>query len=118
MVQVRVLDKVSVRGHGRLGGSPASPTVLSRRSTTNVQVEGVDEADIVKTDGKHVYFALNGALRIASVTPPQLVSVTPLQGKVKELFLQGNRAVVYVALGGSTASRCTLRLRLRSSWGR
>jgi len=24
-------------------------------STTNVQVEGVDEADVVKTDGKYIY---------------------------------------------------------------
>jgi inhibitor of cysteine peptidase len=28
-------------------------------STTNIQVEGVDEADIVKTDGKYIYVATN-----------------------------------------------------------
>lgn len=94
-------------GHGRLSGSHTTRSPQARTSATNVQVQGVDEADIVKTDGKYVYFAVNGALRIASVTPPRLVSVTRLQGKAKELFLQGNRVVVYVALGGNDTARCT-----------
>ncbi|HDD72683.1 MAG TPA: hypothetical protein ENG00_01165, partial [Candidatus Aenigmarchaeota archaeon] len=28
-----------------------------RVSTTNVQVAGIDEPDIVKTDGKHIYIS-------------------------------------------------------------
>jgi len=94
-------------GYGTLGGSHKTATGKARASSTNVQVQGVDEADIVKTDGKYVYFAVNGALRIAQVNPPQLVSVTALQGKVKEMFLEGSRVVVYVALGGNGANRCT-----------
>lgn len=94
-------------GHGRLGGGQKKAYVSGARvSTTNVQVQGVDEADIVKTDGKHVYFAINDALRIAAVNPPRIVSVTPLRGKVKELFLQENRVVVYVAFGGMGKARC------------
>lgn len=96
-------------GHGRLSGSHASRAprmAVGRVSSTNVQVEGVDEADIVKADGQHVYLALNGALRIAAVDPPRLVSVTPLPGQVKELFVHGQRAVVYVALGGNGSARC------------
>lgn len=97
-------------GHGRLGGSHTSHAprmAVGATSSTNVQVEGVDEADIVKTDGQHVYLAINGALRIAAVDPPQIVSVTPLPGQVKELFVHGQRAVVYVALGGNGSARCT-----------
>ena len=33
-------------------------------STTNVQVENVDEADIVKTDGKYIYYVTNGLVYI------------------------------------------------------
>jgi hypothetical protein len=76
-------------------------------SGTNNQVAGVDEADIVKHDGRYVYFALNGALRIASINPPKLVSVVRLSGQVKELFVEGNRAVVYTATGGRGGQRCT-----------
>jgi hypothetical protein len=94
-------------GQGRLSGSHSTSQPRIRSSMTNVQVEGVDEADIVKSDGNYVYLALNGALRIATVTPPQLLSVTPLKGRVKELFVQGKRAVVYVAQGGSAEHRCT-----------
>jgi uncharacterized secreted protein with C-terminal beta-propeller domain len=38
-------------------------------STTNIQVEGVDEADIVKTDGEYI-----SCLRISCLRPPRLSS--------------------------------------------
>ena len=37
------------------GGTPA--TGAMRVSETNVRTEGVDEPDIVKTDGSHIYFS-------------------------------------------------------------
>ncbi|MBO5200812.1 MAG: beta-propeller domain-containing protein [Clostridia bacterium] len=45
-------------------------------SETNNQVQGVDEADIVKNDGKYIYSAANGRIRItlANEGNPQLVS--------------------------------------------
>ena len=36
-------------------------------STTNIQVEGVDEADIVKTDGDYIYVLSNQALKIIDI---------------------------------------------------
>jgi hypothetical protein len=93
-------------GHGRLGGSHKSGASRAA-SQTNNQVAGVDEADIVKNDGRYVYLTMNGALRIVRAAPPALVSVTKLPGSAKELFVRGDRAAVYVALGGSGASRCT-----------
>lgn len=104
-------------GHGRLSGEHKSSSDGVRRSEpraarsasgTNNQVAGVDEADIVKTDGKYVYFAANGALRIALAMNPRMVSVTKLNGVARELFVEGDRAVVYTANGnGSQARRCT-----------
>ena len=39
-------------------------------STTNIQVEGVDEADIVKTDGDYIYVLSNQALKIIDIRKP------------------------------------------------
>ncbi len=107
-------------GHGRLGGSHSARApkvrmgavqVADSASETNNQVAGVDEADIVKHDGSYVYLAVNGTLRIIEAMHPRLVSVTPLGGDARMLFVEGNRAIVYVANGQSsrrsTPSRCT-----------
>lgn len=112
-------------GHGRLGGghksadSPAvrmapapspsrtpAPGKAKSHSDTNTQVVGVDEADIVKTDGRYVYFAVNGALRIVTALKPAVVSVTPIPGRVREMFIEGDRAVVYASTG-PVSKRCT-----------
>lgn len=76
-------------------------------SGTNTQVAGVDEADIVKNDGRYVYVAMNGALRIIEALRPRVLSETKLPGSVREMFVEGDRAVVYVAHGGTGAKRCT-----------
>jgi len=47
-------EKASVAPAG-LGSGPIS----DRASSTNVQVSGVDEADVVKTDGQEIYFSGN-----------------------------------------------------------
>ncbi len=93
-------------GHGRLGGSSTtrSPHLAS---STNNQVQGVDEADIVKNDGDFLYLVVNGALRIVSTAQPHLVSVTRLPGQAREMFIEGDRAAVYVSHGTSTRPRCT-----------
>ncbi|PLR95107.1 beta-propeller domain-containing protein [Bacillus sp. T33-2] len=38
-------------------------------SQTNVQVQGVDEADMVKTDGKHIFQAVNNKIDIIQALP-------------------------------------------------
>ena len=40
-------------------------------STTNIQVAGVDEADIVKTDGEHVYLVSGNDVFILKAYPPE-----------------------------------------------
>ncbi len=92
-------------GMGRLGGSHKVVPATSM-SRTNNQVAGVDEADIVKTDGRYVYLAMNGALRIVEALKPHVVSVTRLSGAAREMFVQGDRAVVYTS-SAAPAKRCT-----------
>lgn len=46
-----------------------SGTAKQDISETNVQVQGVDEADMVKTDGKHIFQASNNKVDIISAVP-------------------------------------------------
>ena len=84
----------------------AAPAAARTASGTNNQVASVDEADIVKTDGRYVYLAANGALRIVEALKPKMLSVTMLPGNARELFVEGDRAVVFSSTGNA-AKRCT-----------
>lgn len=85
-----------------------APRAAESVSGTNNQVASVDEADIVKTDGRYVYFAANGALRIAEAMNPKMISVTRIPGNsVKEMFVEGDRAVVYTSTAPAGGQRCT-----------
>lgn len=44
-------------------------------STTNIQVEGVDEADIVKTDGNYLYVVSGSTVYILQAYPPEQVKL-------------------------------------------
>ena len=79
-----------------------TPTQGVDFSGTNVQVEGVDEADIVKTDGRRIVgisVASSGTneIWIADITasPPRLQSRLALQdGNYRELYLVGDKVFV------------------------
>ena len=76
--------------------APQAGTATPEFSTTNVQEAGVDEPDIVKTDGRHVFAIANGTLRAIDVTGdvPRLVGALDLAGGGQELFIRGDRALV------------------------
>lgn len=67
-------------------------------STTNIQVEGVDEADILKTDGKYLYIGGNNAVRIVRADGSRMSEAAqirmPDEKQVQELYLDGDRLVV------------------------
>ncbi len=67
-------------------------------STTNIQVEGVDEADIVKTDGKYIYTLSGDKLIISEAYPPEnakLLSKTNLGITPQEIFIDGDTVLVF-----------------------
>jgi len=68
----------SVAGLAAKAAPPASKADSSDYSSTNVQVEGIDEGDIVKTDGAYIYVLRNGSLLIykADGANTRLVSKT------------------------------------------
>jgi hypothetical protein len=73
----------------------------SEYSETNNQVEGVDEPDLVKTDGAYLYLAAQGRFQVIDAWPAEearRVASLELPGTPKRLFVLGNRAVVYAAL--------------------
>jgi uncharacterized secreted protein with C-terminal beta-propeller domain len=88
-------------------GAPESARddVASDYSQTNVQVKGVDEADIVKTDGKNLYVIHGNALEIMKAWPASDLAVTasaPIEGQPSEMFVADGKAVVYSTVNGAT----------------
>ena len=84
-------------------GNSASNTdeASAEHSDTTVQVEGVDEADIVKTDGKYIYILDSGykgkTIKIIDVTgekPKQLKSLITEGIYATDMYLSGDRLIL------------------------
>ena len=86
---------VVLEGHGRaeddsvLQSSGSEPSY----STTNIQVEGVDEADIVKTDGDYIYVLSDQALKIIDIrqqgesNPPSVLAEVVIDSYATDMLL-------------------------------
>ncbi len=73
-------------------------TAGSDYSKTNIQVEGVDEADIVKTDGEYIYIVSGGNITIVKAYPPEeakVLSKISLNGGITGIFINGNKLAVF-----------------------
>ncbi|MBI4019134.1 MAG: beta-propeller domain-containing protein [Candidatus Aenigmarchaeota archaeon] len=82
--------------------APASQdakTSAADYSSTNVQVQDVDEADIVKNDGKYIYSVSGTRLFITEAYPPEdmkLVSTIEFaNASAQEIYVIGDRLVVF-----------------------
>jgi len=75
-----------------------SGTAGSDYSKTNIQVEGVDEADIVKTDGEYIYIVSGGNITIVKAYPPEeakVLSKISLEGGITGIFINGDKLAVF-----------------------
>lgn len=70
-------------------------------STTNLQTEGVDESDIIKTDGKYIYRVWNHKVEIydiSNITPQKVAEITPetesAADEVEEMYLDNNQLIL------------------------
>jgi uncharacterized secreted protein with C-terminal beta-propeller domain len=66
-------------------------------SKTNIQVEGVDEDDVVKTDGEYIYLTLGGRVLIIKAYPPneaKLSAEISVEGVVSGLFINDKRLII------------------------
>jgi uncharacterized secreted protein with C-terminal beta-propeller domain len=71
-------------------------------SKTNIQVEGVDEADIIKTDGEYLYIISGENVVIVKAYPPEeaaILSRISVNGTLKQLFINNDRLVVFYQEG-------------------
>jgi hypothetical protein len=88
------------------GGAPPAPAPeeggsAKSYSTTNNQVVGVDEADFLKNDGKHIYVLADGKLQIIDAWPADaahVVSETEIEGTPSKLFVHADHAFIYSSL--------------------
>lgn len=79
-------------------------------SSTNVQVEGVDEADIVKTDGNYLYIVAEDRISIIKAFPPteaKLLSVIPFSEleRTLEIFIEKD---ILISIGSKRNSYITI----------
>lgn len=89
------------------GGSVQGDAGNRAWSTTNVQEEGVDEADFVKNDGDHIFLLDGDALAILDAWPAEEmgeISRTEIEGSPQSLYFDGvDTAVVFSVLGEAEA---------------
>ena len=88
--------------------SNASSSSSKDYSTTNIQVENVDEADITKTDGDYIYSLSEDNVIITNVKNPEDIkieaTINPQDGSIPEdLILYNNKLVVISETSGSNS---------------
>jgi uncharacterized secreted protein with C-terminal beta-propeller domain len=69
-------------------------------SATNIQVLGVDEADIVKTDGKYIYLVSGDSVNIIEAYPAENArtsSKIELNGTINGIFVNKDKLIIFVS---------------------
>jgi hypothetical protein len=89
---------------GRAQGAPGAESApTSDHSATNVQEAGVDEPDLVKTDGRRIIAIARGRLQVVDAASHRVTGTLALPGTrgvvEDDLLLSGNRVLVIERLG-------------------
>ncbi|GLZ29440.1 hypothetical protein Lesp02_16300 [Lentzea sp. NBRC 105346] len=69
-------------------------------SSTNTHEKGIDEPDIVKTDGKRIVSIADGKLRVVDVASKSVTGTLEFHAYPSQLLVQGDRALVVINGGG------------------
>ncbi|WP_437937638.1 beta-propeller domain-containing protein [Sorangium sp. So ce341] len=83
------------------GGESDAPA----HSDTNTQVAGVDEADIVKTDGNNLYILHDQSFYTLTAWPASSLAVgssLAIEGSPIEMFVADDKVVVYSSVNGAS----------------
>lgn len=96
MATQNMADSAAMDESARSAGSDGG--YAGESSSTNVQVEGVDEADIVKNDGKYIYYVTNNMLYIVEAYPAEDMDIVAeleiKDGYPDEIFIKDDRLVI------------------------
>jgi len=79
---------------GAAGDDSARPASAAVHSGTTTQEAGVDEGDVVETDGSHVYVAGDDEVRIVEAADARAVERLRVPAGSHELLLDGTRLLV------------------------
>jgi hypothetical protein len=82
----------------------SSEESASSYSETNTQVKGVDEADIVKNDGKNLYVLHGRSFKVLNAWPAnelKEVASIDVEGTPSEMFVADGKVVVYSQVNGA-----------------
>jgi len=91
-------------GAGAAGGVGGDNTADPEHSDTNTQVDGVDEADILKTDGNYIYLLHGQKLEVLKSWPVSDLSInasTEIEGNPIEMFATEDQLVIYSQVDGT-----------------
>ncbi len=98
-------------------GSVAASSSSTTSSETNVQVEGVDEADLLETDGEFIYLVTGNELIIVDARDGEnltILSRVELGDQPTGIYLSGDRLTLISSQGSMAEYNDDLRL---VSWG-
>jgi uncharacterized secreted protein with C-terminal beta-propeller domain len=116
---VYAVDQMAAGADGRGNVATAAPSSAAEskqtdgaagsggasHSSTNVQEVGIDEPDLVKTDGSRILVVANGAFHVVDLkgAEPALAGSIDLAGddfQPSEILVSGNRVLVFGTAGG------------------
>ncbi len=106
-------------GLGRQGQTGARAGGLDY-SQTNIQVEGVDEQDIIKTDGEYIYVASGQSVLIAKAHENgklEEVSKLEYEGFISGIFINGNKLAVLGSEASYVCPECDKKIASPESVG-
>ncbi|HVQ01284.1 MAG TPA: beta-propeller domain-containing protein [Candidatus Thermoplasmatota archaeon] len=91
---------IAKSGAERTDNALQAGTTVPDYSKTNVQVAGVDEPDIVKTDGSFLYLVENGRVTIVKAYPVMDAAVVSRisfnnSTSISNIFIYGDRLIVF-----------------------
>ena len=116
------LDSVTIKGDTETSTSTNSslltPSIANGSSkdfsTTNIQVENVDEADIIKTDGDYIYSISGTNVIITDVKNPEEIkiaaTITSNDSAPEDLILNKDQLVVILAKGTTYNGNTVVRI--------
>ncbi|VVB87933.1 Beta propeller domain protein [uncultured archaeon] len=98
VVPVATSAGVQQKGAPEAVSAPPAAPGTSDHSKTNVQVEGVDEADFVKNDGKYIYTLAQNKVVIVDAFPAadaKVISEITVDGRPRDMFVNDNRLILF-----------------------